>query len=91
MSAISIILNVVTLLIVFYAIMIHGDALDIDRKDKAISASEVMEENTTDPLVVGLGYFRDSEKFGRIGKFTGNDLGVPEDNWTDHRLTHEES
>jgi len=91
MSAISIILNVVTLLIVFYAIMIHGDALDIDRGDKPTMASDVMEENLTDPLVVERGYFRDSEKFGRIGKFTGNDLGVPEDNWADHRFAHEKS
>jgi|MDSZ01.3.fsa_nt_gb hypothetical protein len=91
MSAFSIILNVVTLLIVFYAIMIHGDALDIDRRKKPGTASEVMEENLTDPLVVGRGYFRDSERFGRIGKFTGNDLGVPEDNWANHRLAHEKS
>jgi len=91
MSALSIILNVVTLLIVFYAIMIHGDALDIDRKKKPDTASGVMEENLTDPLVVGRGYFTDRERFGRIGKFTGNDLGVPEDNWTNHRFAHEES
>ena len=91
MSALSVILNVVTLLIVFYAIMIHGDALDIDRKSKPDTASEVMEENLTDPLVVGRGYFRDTERFGRIGKFTGNDLGVPEDNWADHGLSHEKA
>jgi hypothetical protein len=91
MSALSIILNIVTLLIVFYAIMIHGDALDIQRNKKSDTPSEVMDEMLTDPLVVGRGYFRDTEKFGRVGKFTGNDLGVPEDNWTDHGLTHEES
>ncbi|AUT19045.1 hypothetical protein DSLPV1_074 [Dishui lake phycodnavirus 1] len=91
MSALSVILNVVTLLIVFYAMMIHGEALDIERRSKPSTASEVMDENLTDPLVVGRGYFRDTERFGRIGKFTGNDLGVPEDNWADHRLAHEES
>jgi hypothetical protein len=79
MSVASVVLNIVTIVIVFVALFYHGEKLELPTRKASDSATDVLEANRTDPLVVGRAYF-DESKVGNIGKFTAYDP-VPETHW----------
>jgi len=57
MSVASVVLNIVTIVIVFVALFYHGEKLELPTRKASDSATDVLEANRTDPLVVGRAYF----------------------------------
>lgn len=82
------------LLILFVLLIILGAVFffvyenDTDEEEviPTVTAMEVIEDNTKDPVIVSRAYFTDSKE-GSIGDFKGYSPR-PEDNWL-HRLPHE--
>ena len=86
MTLLSIVLNIITVVIVFAALFFQGHNLEGDPRrykpfDK-LFATKVMQDNEYDPLVTGRAYFNEP-KTGNIGRFVGDDTGVHETNWND--------
>ena len=59
-----------------------------DNNVEYISATEVMEENLKDPVIVSRAYFTE-DKLGDLGNFTGYS-SVSEDHWL-HGFPHEKA
>lgn len=84
----SIVLNIITILIVFYMVNLFLQVYN-SRKNKSDTASDVIKNIFYDPLVTGRAYFSES-KDGPINYFDGINLSRSEDNGL-HSLSHEKA
>jgi hypothetical protein len=80
MSALSITLNILTVLLVIVTLFFQGHNVEVKEEGVLASAMEIMRINAKDPRVTSRAYFTEP-RYGNIGKFTNYDEYAPIDNY----------
>lgn len=80
MSAFSITLNILTVLLVVVTLFFQGHNVEVKEGSVLASAMEMMRIHSKDPRVTSRAYFTEP-RYGNIGKFTNYDEYAPIDNY----------